>query len=100
MLNNTDFDIFITQSISDAHIRLRNKDEAYKEKCKRKANIHEILENTIKDKNINFEQRHWDMLEEYLDLESDLFIIQHTATYFQAIFECICLLHNFGFLRE
>ena len=47
MLNNTDFDIFITESISDAHIRLRNKDEAYKEKCTRKANIHEILENTI-----------------------------------------------------
>ena len=96
----TNFGTLIAETVSDAHVRLRNHDPEYKQQSGRMSNIHEELETLLENKNAQPSSYHWEMVREYFQLELDTYYSEHTATYLQAIFDCVGLLVKYGWMNS
>lgn len=95
----TNFGTLIAETISDAHVRFSKQDPEYKEKSDRMSNIHEELETLLENKNAQPSSYHWELVRKYFQLDLDTYYPEHTATYIQAVFDCVGLLVKFGWVK-
>lgn len=102
MLNSfeTNFQILIEEMINDAHVRLNHQDREYKEKSSRMAQIYEELDTLLENKTAKPTSHHWELVREYLDLDLETYYPEHTATYIQALFDCMGLLARLGWIKQ
>lgn len=96
----TNFETLLEETISAAHARSFNHDPEYQKKSYRMSEIHEELEALFENKNAKPTSRHWKLVREYLQLEQETYYPEHTATYMQAIFDCVRVFTKYGWLKE
>lgn len=95
----TNFGTLIAETVSDAHVRLQKQDSEYKQKSRRMSDIHETLEKLLEDHTAEPTSYHWNMVREYFKLDLDTYYPEHTATYIQALFDCVGLLMKLGWVK-
>jgi len=96
----TNFETLLEETISAAHARSFNRDPEYQKKSYRMSEIHEELEALFENENAKPTSRHWKLVREYFQLEQETYYPEHTATYMQAIFDCVRVFTKYGWLKE
>lgn len=94
------FNTLLMETIGDAHVRLRTQDPEYKQQSFRMTEIYGELETLLEDENLHPSPSHWNLVREYFQLDLDTYYPEHTATYIQAIFDCIGLLTRLGQIKN
>ncbi len=94
------FKTLLAETVSEAHVRLRNQDPEYKQQSRRMYVIHEELETLLENKNAQPSAYHWDLVREYFKLDLDTYYPEHTATYIQALFDCVGVLVKMGWVKK
>ncbi len=86
--------------VDAAHKRLRQSDETYRKQSYRLCEIEETLNKFLEAPAAKPEEKHWNLLREYMELEMDSWYPSYSSVYVQAVIDCVRVLTRLGWKMD